>query len=151
MKIVLKTHVYKIPKQKNQPGVFVKNIGGGGTLNPLIGDTQALLLISCCSTDKYAAIMQNSSKLIKTCCSSLVVCCCCDVSRDEIVIVSSIPPSVAASLYVSTILFKFSIESIVFGKPKQLSAFWHCTRLMVSFDSSTTRSYARRTDLKYID
>lgn len=49
------------------PGVFVKNIGGGGTLNPLIGDTHELLLISCCNTERYAAIMQNLSNVTIFC------------------------------------------------------------------------------------
>lgn len=47
------------------PGVFVKNIGGGGKLVPLIGEMQPLSCISCCNMHKYEVITQNSSNVIE--------------------------------------------------------------------------------------
>jgi len=49
---------------RNSPGALVRNMGGGGRLVPLIGDTQQFSSISSCSTDKYDEMTQNSSKLM---------------------------------------------------------------------------------------
>lgn len=48
----------------DSPGAFVKKIGGGGRLVPLIGETQQLSSISVCSTERYDEITQNSSKFM---------------------------------------------------------------------------------------
>lgn len=49
----------------HEPGLFVKKIGGGGRLVPLIGETQPLSLISSCKMVKYDVSTQNSSKSMR--------------------------------------------------------------------------------------
>lgn len=51
-------------QSEDLPGVFVRKIGGGGKLVPLIGEMHPLSLISCCKIDRYETSIQNSSKSI---------------------------------------------------------------------------------------
>lgn len=68
---------------KNLPGEFDKNIGGGGTVVPLMGETHELSIISCCSTERYDVTKQYSSKLMYAFSTLLSQSCCISFSTSS--------------------------------------------------------------------
>lgn len=100
---------------QHSPGVFVRNIGGGGKLVPLIGDTQPLSLISSCKMVRYDVRIQNSSK-------SIVIVECDAFRLFELVM----------SRWDFTMSDKFSVCNKFCEQPRKFKAHRHCSNVILS-------------------